>query len=376
MITSNNLGRKELIFMAGLLCFLNVAAGQAAFPQATPRPATPPPPPPASINPRNRPITSTPIIVTNPPKYAIQPRRGAGQPSNPYLRKNPAVLVHPQSVPQPVFAPTPPEALAWDKESKELTAAPGATNILVTFNFTNVHSSEVVIRSVRPSCGCTTVKLPPLPWHIPAGSNDQVTASLDLRGKYGVLTKTLMVDSTSGYKSLLFKVTVPAKITTTTVAGASIDSDRLNKMRMAQVDRQVVFKNSDCAKCHLEPAQGKTGMALYTAACAICHDTPSRATMVPDLKALKFPTSSPYWKYWISNGRAGSLMPAFAKVHGGPLTDQQIQSLVDYLTTTISARHYRPPATIIKPAVPAPASPSAKAVPNESISVFPAPKSN
>jgi hypothetical protein len=233
---------------------------------------------------------------------------------------------------------TPPDALVFDANMKELTADENATNILVTFNFTNVHTSDVTIKLVRPSCGCTTVKLPPLPWVIKPGQSEKISASLDLKGKRGILTKSLTVDSSSGYKSLLFKVTIPVKLTTETADGLQIDSDRLNNMKMATVDRQVVFKNKDCAKCHVEPGHGKKGEDLYRASCAICHDTPHRATMVPDLTALKFPTSGPYWKYWIMNGRPGSLMPAFAESHGGPLDKDQIDSLVDYLTETISRK--------------------------------------
>jgi hypothetical protein len=233
---------------------------------------------------------------------------------------------------------TPPDALAWDATMKELTADPHATNILISFTFTNVHTSDVTIKLVRPSCGCTAMQLPPMPWVIKPGQSDKITASLDLKGKRGVLTKSLTVDSSSGYKSLLFKVSIPAELATVTADGQEIDADRLNNMKMATVDRQVVFKNQDCAKCHVEPGHGKMGEDLYRASCAICHDTPHRATMVPDLQALQFPTSGPYWKYWIMNGRPGSLMPAFAESHGGPLTKDQIDSLVEYLTETISRK--------------------------------------
>jgi len=272
------------------------------------------------------------------PKPAVQtPRPTPAVPATPKASP-PAKVVQPAATGTPAFPPTPPEAIVWDKDIKELVAHPGDTNILVTFSFTNSHSSSVVIKSVRPSCGCTTVELPALPWSIDPGSTGQISATLDLRNKRGVLTKSLMVDSTSGFKSLLFKVTVPASLNTSTAGGETIDDERIKNMQMTMVDRQVVFKNQDCAKCHAEPAEGKMGRDLYVAACAICHDTAHRATMVPDLKELKFPTSAPYWKYWIVNGRPGSLMPAFAKNRGGPLTDEQIDSLVGYLTETISGK--------------------------------------
>jgi len=233
---------------------------------------------------------------------------------------------------------TPPNALVWDKDFKEMTAEPGATNALITFNFTNAHNADVLITAVRPSCGCTTVKLPAMPWQIPPGSNGQITAKLDLRGRRGVQTKSLMVSGSSGYKSLLFKVTIPPELATTTFNGQQIDAERIRNMQVAVLDRQAVFTNQDCAKCHLEPTQDKTGKELYTSACGICHDSPKRASTVPNLASLRVPTSAPYWKYWITNGRPGSLMPAFGQALGGPLSQQQIDSLVEFLTENITRK--------------------------------------
>jgi hypothetical protein len=57
--------------------------------------------------------------------------------------------------------------------------------------------------------------------------------------------------------------------------------------------------------------------------------------MVPDLHKLTVPTDEYFWRTWISYGRPGSLMPAFAKTETGPLTDMQIVSLAAYLNMAI-----------------------------------------
>src|SRR4030095_14910931 len=92
----------------------------------------------------------------------------------------------------------------------------------------------------------------------------------------------------------------------------------------------AVFRN-DCASCHVTPAVGKKGYELYQAACGVCHDAEHRASFVPNLRALNKPTNHNYWLTWVMYGREGSLMPAFAKAKGGPLDEEQIQSLADYL---------------------------------------------
>jgi mono/diheme cytochrome c family protein len=95
-----------------------------------------------------------------------------------------------------------------------------------------------------------------------------------------------------------------------------------------------VFKG-DCASCHAKNLQGRYGQQLFAAACAICHEGTPRASMVPDLHNLKDPTSEDFWRTWITSGKAGTLMPAFGKSQGGPLTDFQISSLATYLNQAI-----------------------------------------
>ncbi|HYE32456.1 MAG TPA: cytochrome c, partial [Methylomirabilota bacterium] len=143
------------------------------------------------------------------------------------------------------------------------------------------------------------------------------------------ISKMVTVDTTKGTKYLSVKALIPNNV-------AGMDS-RTRNMELAKVDRQIVFKN-DCASCHAEPAKGKHGEALYAAACAICHDSPHRATMVPDLRALKTNPTPEYWKAWVSNGKPGSLMPAFAKSQNGILDDDQIASLVEYLSKNFPAK--------------------------------------
>ena len=77
------------------------------------------------------------------------------------------------------------------------------------------------------------------------------------------------------------------------------------------------------------------GHELNVSGCGICHDAEHRAAFVPDLRALKHPTNAEHWKQWITASKPGSLMPAFSKAHDGPLNDEQIVSLVNYLTNAM-----------------------------------------
>jgi mono/diheme cytochrome c family protein len=122
-------------------------------------------------------------------------------------------------------------------------------------------------------------------------------------------------------------------------------------MQIAVADRQAVFKG-DCARCHADPGSGKQGRGLYLSVCGVCHEAEHRASMVPNLRALPHPTDADHWSNWIRHGKAGTLMPAFSPTEGGPLSEEQITSLVKYLTENIPSR----------PAV-APSAPSALPTP-------------
>jgi mono/diheme cytochrome c family protein len=97
-------------------------------------------------------------------------------------------------------------------------------------------------------------------------------------------------------------------------------------LKMAQADRQAVFKG-DCARCHAEPAKFSTGHTMYRQLCGICHDAKPRASFVPELRMINHPMDYEFWRTNIAYGHPGTMMPAFAKSEGGPLTDEQIDML-------------------------------------------------
>jgi len=229
-------------------------------------------------------------------------------------------------------------ALVWDALSKDYSSKPYERFAHFSFWFTNVSSSEVLIHSAQSSCFCTVAKLPSQPWRIPAGSNGPIEVSMDLAGKSGTVMKGVFVDTSGGRYNLTVK-TVVAPTPLPVAQPTMNDADRLKNVQAALADRQAIFKRTECASCHAEPAKGKTdGALLYAGVCANCHDSPLRASVVPDLRALNHPTDLEHWKRWITYGRAGSMMPAFTQAEGGPLTDQQITALALHLSLTIPSR--------------------------------------
>ena len=67
------------------------------------------------------------------------------------------------------------------------------------------------------------------------------------------------------------------------------------------------------------------------AVCGICHDSENRADLVPAL-SLPGERDSDYWRPWIENGKPNTLMPGFSQEKEGPLSKDQIDSLVEFLS--------------------------------------------
>jgi cytochrome c553 len=243
-----------------------------------------------------------------------------------------------------------PPVLAWDADLKEEHTAAGATNVVFTFWVTNVSPADAAIFDVKTSCGCTAAQLPSQPWILNPAASGPIRVTLDVRGHHGVLMKGLTVNSSAGTKELAVRATVPmptnANPALSVAAGREamglrgpsgttlMSNDRLRNLQVALGDRQAVFRD-DCARCHAEPARGKSGHDLYVAVCGVCHDATLRATLIPDLKKSRRPRTRDYLRQMIADGRPGSLMPAFAADQGGPLTEPQIASLVAYLETNL-----------------------------------------
>ena len=212
-----------------------------------------------------------------------------------------------------------PHPLVWDAMEKTVTARPGDGAADFVFKATNTSAQPVTITEVQPSCGCTVVDLPRTPWVLAPGASGSLTATVEFNGKDGDLTKSLFVDSSAGMQTLTMHIKIPVPD----------EAARERNRKLALADRQTVFRG-DCAACHAAPAAHKTGEELFQAACLVCHATTHRASMVPDLLVARGQRDAAWWRTWIAEGREGTLMPAFSEKRGGPLTDAQVDSLVEF----------------------------------------------
>ena len=117
-----------------------------------------------------------------------------------------------QAATEPVNNPVMPNypTIVFDSETKQYDAKPGEMMAPFTFQLTNVWTNEVRIDQVKPSCGCTTAKMPATPWHIPPGGAGEVSAEVNLAGKPpGLTVKTLTFFTSVGNRIITLKVNIP-----------------------------------------------------------------------------------------------------------------------------------------------------------------------
>jgi cytochrome c553 len=158
----------------------------------------------------------------------------------------------------------------------------------------------------------------------------------------GRSSKRSPVHTDKGHKVLMVKSTIPPP---------SADPPDGYESRPQSTDRAsgpAGGVQGRLRPCHVEPVIGKMGKELFTAACGICHEAEHRASMVPDLHQLKVTPNAEYWKFYIVNGKPATLMPAFAQAQGGPLSDAQIASLVEYMVKDFPATKTNAPAAPVR----------------------------
>ena len=176
-----------------------------------------------------------------------------------------------------------------------------------TFLFENKGTEDLWIKEVTTSCGCTAALVSSNT--IKPGEKGEIKVSYDSQGRAGVVSRTITVvsnDAVESVKELTINATVTPSMHTTFNVAESLFSEK-------------------CGACHFNPALNKNGKELYDAVCAFCHGR--TAGGIDRLKGIGRDVIEERTRKGIS----GTEMPAWTKEQGGPLDDDQIRSLSDFI---------------------------------------------
>lgn len=188
-----------------------------------------------------------------------------------------------------------------------------------TFKFQNQGAGKVKIVNTETSCGCTTASAA-LKEYAPHGSGEMEVV-VDTKGKKGIVVKTvtLTLENSEVEKaelSLAMKLEPPPH-------------PKIGNVRNINAD-------AACKSCHLESGEGQSGIFLFHRVCSQCHGKKGvggfgRALNDPEWQKV----DDAHIRNTIQGGISDKGMPSFVDGVAPPLTEAQIDSLVQYIRSLV-----------------------------------------
>lgn len=183
---------------------------------------------------------------------------------------------------------------------------------------TNVGSAKLKIYEAHSSCGCTVPDLKKR--DLKPEESAEMEILIDTAMKQGDVTKTVQVSSNDPNSPI-----IPIRI--------SMHVKNRHKT-MGEEGVSKIFTSEKCTSCHVDKGVGLAGAELFEADCAMCHGKDAKGLVGGALVYGDY-TNEKYVEHIrqvISYGsKTHRSMPGFLDKAGGPLIQEQVDSLVEYL---------------------------------------------
>lgn len=234
------------------------------------------------------------------------------------------IFVTPGSKPVVISVYEPP-IISAEQRIQDVGQAETDSKVPAHFLIYNVGGKYLRIADVETSCGCTVAKMSKTV--IAPGDFARIDVELDTSIKLGKVRKQITVKSNDPKRPELPLFLVGEVLPKKMASHA--------QMTLAPNDKLVLFKG-ECATCHVQAGKGKTGQALFLADCAMCHGINGQGHLSagPSLLGRNYDdeATAQRMRKIIAEGSPNSpQMPPFSQKQGGPLTDDEIDSLVSFL---------------------------------------------
>ncbi len=183
------------------------------------------------------------------------------------------------------------------------------------FSLQNIGDETLIIKGIKPSCGCTAAMMESQ--EIPPGREGKIQVVVDTTGKELDIDKTIIVTSNDSLRPEIV-------LSLSLVVEPSAHPD---------FDMGVSLFSPRCASCHADSGKGLQGKALYEAICYQCHGEKGEGKTASALNTRQYleEKSDDYLFNWIADGQQGTAMAGYLREKGGPLSREQINSLVKFM---------------------------------------------
>jgi len=209
----------------------------------------------------------------------------------------------------------------FDKEKVDLGKVEAAAQVPCSFTISNAGGAMLHVTEAKSECGCTATKFKGALLK-PAGTV-KLDILVDTTMKQGAVTKDMVVYSDDRERPIVrLYITMDVK----NAHG-----------QMSLKDRTKIFTAETCKRCHVDEGVGQFGKELFEADCAMCHRRQESGILSgPLIESVDYSDAllSAHAADVIAHGSKNSpSMPGFLVDEGGPLAQEQIGSLVNYLKT-------------------------------------------
>jgi mono/diheme cytochrome c family protein len=240
--------------------------------------------------------------------------------------------------------PPPPASIADSKKASTTIPSPRLTvdarrfnfgsvdegvDIEHTFKITNTGNAPLALYDAKSTCGCTVAKLTNK--NLQSGESSELTIVVDTSMKQSKVEKTVNLLSND-----------PANPDLELILAMNVRDP--HKGMKGDVGAKI-FHDEKCISCHVDQGFGLFGGDLYEADCAMCHGTEAKGAVGPGLLG---PYSNEVYAKHVADviahgSKRHRSMPGFLSEAGGPLNQEQVDSIVKYLAGRAEARakHWR-----------------------------------
>jgi hypothetical protein len=185
------------------------------------------------------------------------------------------------------------------------------------WTFHNDGDAPLEILGIESSCECLDAEAETSP--IPPAGTGTLLVTFDPKGLDGSTRKSIAVRTNDPDKQKVFLV-----------LKVDVTPPRIEAPPGHPTISGQNYLLGSCATCHALPAADKTGEELYVAVCQMCHGARGEGARAPALRSSHERTEvdDEALAGGITLGTADPRMPGFSKEMAGPLTREQIASLV------------------------------------------------